>query len=370
MFSLWMFVYIAIIGVIPIAIGMIPIAEANDAPLITRFARWYASHKWPLLVWYVLLTVVPLGVTLFWNYKNPDIQAQAALNFESYTNDEHGFQWMRMDKNSKIDIPWLNPARDSTGLMWKGFTVVVSQADDKISSWVLFVYGSDQGVGHYVLVGGAPTGWDNPIHGEGHIPIASYYNYGRYEDVVKKRGVLHDAVKKASRTLIQNYRPLKLYHNKQDDILQIYDPESGRNVYPNPDENPRSARFVFGEHPIAQGPYAIQPGLHIVEDASDTPTQQLVFRVRDVYGLPLDHVLVSIVSEYGYKYEQIIPDDMSDITITLPATLPDAQIKISRGGYHTLAADIALNQNVQKVDAVLEPLRKRVGLFIIETEGP
>ena len=121
---------------------------------------------------------------------------------------------------------------------------------------------------------------------------------------------------------------------------------------------------------MADGQYVKEPGLLISEEMLSTPAQQLIFSVQDVYGLPLNSVLVSINSETGYSYTQGIPRDMSDVVITLPQGLPDVQIKISRGGYHTLTADVALNQNVQRVDAVLEPQHKRVGPFVVETEGP
>ena len=355
MFSFWVFAYIAVIGVIPIAIGMIPVAESNDAPMITRFARWYANHKWPMLVWYVLLTVVPLGATVLWNYMHPSISAQAIIDRTSAHDYEHRFTWV---SNSSLGgmIPWLTQMRKSSGLMWEGYTMGVSRESGEVGGFVLWIYGSDEGVGHYVWRGGADR--FRREYGEGHVPMMIYlYDVGK--GMRRELDVLQHAATKASATINQYYRPLEIYDDKKTGTMDIYDPESGRNVYLIPGENSNSNAFVFGPHPMANGPYMKMPGLQISEGSSSEPMNQLIFRVQDVYGKPLNHAKISITSESGYTYEQSISNKPSDVVITVPLKLPRVQIEISRGGYHTLAADVALNQSAQRVDVILEPILKR-----------
>lgn len=347
MFSFWMFAYIAVIGAIPIAIGMIPAPDANDASTVAGFARWYANHRWWLaLVWYILLTVTPLGVTALRNYRYPDIQAQATLDRDEGFSD--GFRWIRNPKSGAGRIPWIVPKGLSSGLMWAGYTVAVSRSDDKISAFALLIYGADQGIGHYIWYGGK----GNPHYGEGHIPMA-LYDHGR--DNIRGIQVLYHATDRASAALNGFYRPLEIFYNKEKGTIEIYDSESGRNVLFNLDDD----SFTFGPYPMADRPYVKQPGLQISEISSATPDLKLIFRVQDVYEQPMSGVKVFLSTEFGYSYNQILPNDASDAIIALPSYLPHAQVEISRSGYHTLSADVALNQNIQRVEAVLEPQRRR-----------
>ena len=326
--------------------------DANDASTLARFARWYVSHKWFLLVWYVLLMVVPLGLTALWNYKHPNIQAQAILDFGRYVDVKYGFQWIRASESSKIDFPGFEPTSKISGLMWRGLTAGVSRNEDLIGTFSLYIYGSDEGVGHYVLLGGIKG--NTPSHDYGHIPLASY-NAEKARDDVKKRGILDHAVSGVSEQLNQLYRPLELYLDEETEALEIYDAETGRNAGFVFDESLGRESLVFGPPPIAVGPYVKQPGLQITEESHSTSVQQLIFRVQDVYEHPLKHVRVSVDSETGYSYEQVLLNDMSDMTISLPLGLPQVRVTISRGGYRALEADVALSQNIQRVDAVLEP---------------
>ena len=357
MFPLWMFVYMTIVGVIPIIIGMIPPSDADNASAIAKFAHWYANNKWLQLVWYALLTVIPLGITTLRNYRHPNIQAQTVIN-ELSVHDS-GFTWINSSSRNWITSR-LTPARRSSGLMWEGYTVGISRESGKGSILAIRIYGSDQGVGHYIWWG--RTTRLRREYGEGgHINMMSHLHDKDLKRLSREKIILENAAERASESISPFHRPAHISYNKETgEITNLYDDESGRSLHLNPDKSSSKDIFTFGPYPMAESPYIKQPGIQISEDSHSTPFQQLIFRAQDVYGKPLNHVEVLINSESGYRYVQTLPDDTSDTTITLPSELPHVQIEISRGGYHTLAANIDLNQNIQKVDAILEPKRKRL----------
>ena len=363
MFSFWMFVYIAVIGVIPIAIGMIPAPEANDVSAVARFVRWCANHKWWLaLAWYFLLTVAPLGITALRNYKNPDIQAQTILDVEEKSSHENGFRWVRSPQSVVRGISWIKTKRNSSGLMWEGITAGVSREDNTIDTFKLSVYASDGGVGHYTWNGGKYGPWDI-LHNQGHFPLA-FSNQLFRNDNFRAPGeeMLRHAIENASAEINRFYRPLDILYNKKTEELKLYDPESGRNVHFTKEKAIKERKLVFGPYPMADGPYLKTPGLHFSNVPEAEQIGLLIFNVQDVYGQPLDHARVSIShSESGYKYEQILPDDMSDMAVTLPLMLmpSNIQIEISRAGYHKLSGDVDLSHNAQRVIVILEPQRRR-----------
>ena len=69
---------------------------------------------------------------------------------------------------------------------------------------------------------------------------------------------------------------------------------------------------------------------------------------------------ISIDSETGYSYTQYFMKDMIDngIVITVPTFLQEVDVTVSRGGYISLARTVSLTPGVQRVDAVLEPMRR------------
>ena len=60
--------------------------------------------------------------------------------------------------------------------MWEGYTAGVSRESGKIWIFAMQIYGSDQGVGHYVWWG--RTNMFNREYSEGHVNMMPFLQYG------------------------------------------------------------------------------------------------------------------------------------------------------------------------------------------------
>ena len=321
-----------------------------------------------IAVAFTIIGAVLFALVAWLNVRHPGLKPHPIVETKQVSDSPSGFRWVRMARtnNSSGIIP---QKATSDGAIWTGFTLGIHRESGETASVLLTLYGAEQGVGHYTLFIKS-----DPYYAErragGHLNLDRLQGQ---EQSMADRWIVADATRAAGRS-ISDYRPLSFrYDEDTDTISEIYDPVSGRALFFRPNREDRT-RFVFGPFPSADEnePYNHQPGLHIAELEPDTlgdPLPRLVVSVRDVYGQPLDHASVELASASGYRYEQTLPDDSGSIHISMPIDLKEINVVVSRGGYHAQSANVPLGQNTQRVDAILEPMHKRVGNVIVET-GP
>ena len=321
-----------------------------------------------IAVAFTIVGAVLFALVAWLNVRYPGLKPHHVVNVKQVSERTTGFQWAHMERmdTGRGIIP-----RKATadGAIWTGFTLGIHRQTGETASILMTLYGAEQGVGHYTLF--IKTDPYKAERGAG-----GHFNLDRLEGEKRStedRWIIEAAAYEASRSM-QEYRPLSFrYDENTDTVSEIYDPVSGRALFFRPNHEDRT-RFVFGPFPSADEnePYNHQPGLHIAELEPDTPGDplpRLVVSVRDVYGQPLDHASVELASASGYRYEQTLPDDSGSIHISMPIDLKEINVVVSRGGYHAQSANVPLGQNTQRVDAILEPMHKRVGNAIVET-GP
>ena len=291
-------------------------------------------------------------------YRHPDLKPHPVISQESAYG--HGFRWFHMEQVSGI-IP---PIRTSEGAIWGGFSLGVSRENGKIAIISIQVYGAEQGVGHYTWRARTDR-FSSEVGAGGHFNIDHLIGE---EESRRKSRILGYAVDEASRGVGGYYRPLQFTVDEQGNMSSIYDPKSGRAVFPVFDEENMA---VFGPHPAVDPlvPYMHQPGVYIREIL---PTQeelkQLRFKVWDVYVQHLDYVSISVDSDTGYRYEQNLNAEQTNavgLTIAVPSMLTNIQVTIARGGYHSITENIELYEGIQRVDAFMEPLCVLLGDTIV-----
>ena len=302
--------------------------------------------------------LVPAIGNLLWNHRNPSIKALPIIRREIIGGREGEFTWIRWDNAASFlnssGLFGVTSNRNESGLIWEGFSAGVSRESGELATFQIWIYGSDQGVGHFVWSGGSDR--MHKEYGEGHIPMMMYMN-----DIgvgfMRKYEILSQANTYASRIMGHYYRPLQVDYKEETKEITFYDPESGRSVHTVGD----SGGLVFGDYPVARGAYSLAPGISLDYDVAESlEIKQLRFRAVDVYGKPIRYVIMSISSDSGYSYSQTIPDGGTKIHVMVPVALPSVHVAISRGGYNTLETeiDLPLDGRIPVITAVLEPLRK------------
>ena len=304
----------------------------------------------------IISAATTLGVSVLqaWNiYRNPNLKPHPVINLEEApSHDTYGFRWVQMKRASGI-IP---PMRTPEGTIWSGFSLGVSRENGKISSISINIYGAEQGVGHYTWFERTST-YDMKTGAGGHFSLD--HVIGETESDRAER-VLEYAVSNASRNINQYHRPLQ-FKIDNEVISGIYDPESGRNVYRNPDESSTGEFFIFGPPPMADAavPYVRQPGAYIKElPPLEEGVKQIRLKAWNVYEQPLDNVLITVDSDTGYRYEQILNSEQTNtegVTIVLPTLLSEIRVAITRGGFHPVTKNIILKEGIQQIDVFMEP---------------
>ena len=355
-FPVWMFICTAILVAIQVFIGVMPTPSPEGTSAWAVFGRIIVDNRWWILPALAALMLAPATGNLLWNHLNPSIKAQPTIGHTTIPGREGGFTWIRWDNAVRFlnssSLFRVTPNRNESGLIWEGFTAGVSLESGQAGIFQIWIYGSDQGVGHYVWRGGADR--FHKEYGEGHVPMMMYLNdVGK--GFTREHQILSHVNNYASRTIGRHYRPLDITYKEETKRIDIYDPVSGRNVYLG-----TSGELVFGPYPAADGAYSLTPGISLTYAAGSSEIKQLQFRALDVYGKPVRYANVLINSDTGYSYSQTIPDDGTEATVTVPHLLPSIHITISRGGYHTLEADLdlPLDGRIPIITAVLEPQRK------------
>ena len=309
------------------------------------------------------------------NYRNPTLRPHPVIDLEQISG-EAGFTWIKMELVTSNVFP--PPTGRADGAMWKGLSLGVSRETGKVATISITIYGPEQGVGHYTWFA-VKSPWDKEVGQGGHFHLMRLD--GESQSAREER-IMGYAIDAASRGVNGYYRPLQFtYDAESRAISSMYDPESGRQVFLNPYhlgwESP-SLREQYGEGYYAFGPppmvndlipYVHQPGAYLqplIHLRPSTPTNQYVsimLRAWDVYGVPLDHVMVQIDSDTGYKYSQILHAEQTNgggIEMSLPVVFlsvesPQIQVIVTRAGYHPISQDIALKEGTQPIDIYMEP---------------
>ena len=117
----------------------------------------------------MFVSVVP-QIIIWWvcHYKYQSIQSPPKLNVSNVKVD--GFTWISLRSKGVPEI--LRPKREGSGLMWEGFTTGISNENGKIGSIAVWLYGSNEGVGHYVYL--SRTNRLHSYHGDGHFNLKGY----------------------------------------------------------------------------------------------------------------------------------------------------------------------------------------------------
>ena len=354
MFAFWTFIVTLALAIVPIFIGTLSMPDVDRTSTVDTIIRRIVENRVWILIGWTFVMSLPALANVLREHKYQKIQAQPVIKRKTISGRESEFTWIKATSSS-ASMFGLEPVSESSGRIWEGFTAGVLRQSDRVGIYKLQIYGSDSGLGHYIWTGGPMPG-DVTNSGEGHVPFV----FGP-DDRLKEHFILDFAGARTSRQLKRYCRPLKISVDERTDAVDIYDPETGRDVYVNQDKSRLRDTLVFGSYPASTSAYVIQPMLSISGVSDSDDMKQLIFFVRDVYGKPLDNACISIDSEYGYTYTQDFMMEMIDdgARITLPFQLPKVDVTVSRGGYETLSlTGVPLTPNVQRVDAVLEPLRK------------
>ena len=300
-----------------------------------------------------------VSVLQAWNiYHNPNLKPHPVINLKEARNQQYGFKWMQI---GPITSSIISPMRTEQGAIWSGLSFGISRENGKAATISITVYGAEQGVGHYTW-----RARTNKYRSE--VGAGGHFNIDRIIGEKQSRResrILGYAVDEASRGVNGHYHPLQFSVDEEKDTLIIYDPESGRMVFPNHDREEGGDSFIFGPPPMANSkvPYAQKPGAYISRYSSlREGVKQLTFKVWNIYEQPLDYVQIKVHHNSGYRYTQILNSEHTNeggITITLPAVLEDIHVSVTRGGFHPIAEDIILKEGVQQVDVFMEPRLSR-----------
>lgn len=291
------------------------------------------------------------AAVLVWSitsYRNPPIQPILRLKTKRIQCVDgfcfYGFGGLGLPE-------WMKPARNESGLMWEGFGMGVSRLTGKVESFAVYLYGSNEGVGHYSY-----KARDNAFrgsYGEGHFNLMPFEK----GSASWEWRVLSSAGEMLSRDIGQISRPLDVSYDEKGGSISMYDPESGRDVYFNTNRSkPLDDLFVFGPYPRKlAGVTGKESGLLVgPADTSLSPDPRLHLSAQDIYGRPVKHVRVSIQTESGYRYSQSFE---KDVLIAVPRGIENARVLAERAGYKELTADVGLEDGIQRIVVVLEPSR-------------
>ena len=303
------------------------------------------------------------AVTIWWicHHKYQSIQSPPKLKVSNVTADGFTFISFKSKGISKLSdfSEYLKPERESSGLMWEGFTTGISRENGKAGSIAVWLYGSNEGVGHYVYLD--RTNMSRSGHGEGHFNLKPYAK----NNVRWQRMALREACERVAEAVGPFYRHLSTSYDEKSGKISWYDDEAGREVYFR--EKRTSSLddlFVFGPYPKKLKEFVGRveaPGLIItpVERAEKQGPKRINISAKDIYGKSLQHVCVEVEdTESGYSFRQGLPSNGEYTTISVPQTLQKLMIKVWRGGYGNIVEKIELEMGDVRVEAILEPSRE------------
>ena len=185
------------------------------------------------------------AVTIWWicHHKYQSIQSPPKLKVSNVTADGFTFISFKSKWVSELSgfSEYLKPERESSGLMWEGFTTGISRESGKAGSIAVWLYGSNEGVGHYVYLG--RTNMFRSSHGEGHFNLRPYAK----NDVRWQSMALREACERVAEAVGPFYRHLSTSCDEKSGKVSWYDGESGREVYFREKRtSPLDDLFVFG----------------------------------------------------------------------------------------------------------------------------
>ena len=325
--------------------------------IFTIVAQYTIGDSHPILV------SALSAVTIWWicHHKYQSIQSPPKLKESNVTAD--GFTFISFKSKGISELSgiseYLKPERESSGLMWEGFTTGISKESGKVGSIAVWLYGSNEGVGHYVYLD--RTNMFSSGHGEGHFNLKPYAK----SDVRWKRMALREACERVAEAVGPFYRHLSTSFDKKSGKVSWYDDESGREVcFREKRTSPLDDLFIFGNYPKKLKDFVGRveaPGLIItpVEGAEKQGPNRITINAKDVYGKSLEHTCVEMEEiESGYSFKQGLPSNGEYTTIGVLETLQKLTIKVWRGGYGNIVEEIELGIGEVKVEAILEPSRE------------
>ena len=193
--------------------------------------------------------------------------------------------------------------------MWEGFAAGISRENGKAGSIAVWLYGSNDGVEHYVYL--ERTNRFNSHHGTGHFNLKGYAK----RDHSWTRQVLWSAFEHVAKDVGRFFRPLSTSYDERSGKIEWYDGESGRKVYFKADRTGSlDDVFVFGPYPEKFKDFAGHvkaPGLitTLVERTEKHRPKRIIIDVKDIYGQSLEHAGFEVESESGYSYAQTLPSN-------------------------------------------------------------
>ena len=288
-------------------------------------------------------------VYVWWarDYKNPPMQPIPKIK----ADEIQGFyRWK--EENSKLFPDWIRTAKNESGLIWEGFGLGVSKITGKVEAYSVYLYGSNEGVGHYSYRARENTFRGN--YSEGHFNLMPF-ELG--SDTWEMR-VLSDIGYRLGKEIGKLATPIHVVYEK--DKIIMYDPESGRDVYFNRTRtSPLDDLFVFGPYPSKRaGAYSKKPGLVVSPTSPSVGLKRIIFGPpKDIYDHFLEHAHTSVFhNESNYEYTQYLGTD-GDTSITIPSSISKIDVLVQRAGYKELKTTIDLADGNKRVEVVLEPLR-------------
>ena len=323
------------------------------------------ANKISVRIWILLILVTGVffptqallvAIILWWmdRHKYQSLQAPPKLKADQIGAGR--FTWISLEAKWVPEI--FRPEREASGLIWEGFTTGISRENGKPGSIAVWLYGSNEGVGHYVYL--ERTNKIRSHYRDGHFGLKVYAR----DDKRWALDVLHGACERVAKDVGQFYRPLVTSYDAKRKRVEWYDDESGREVYFREDRaGPSDDLFVFGPYPKKLKDFAGDtgtPGLMTAQvEREGENLSRIIVRAKDIYGQPLKHVRVEVESpEPGYKYAQELPPDGEAAKISLPWGLQKLALRVCRGGYGTVTEEIDVAAGDIKVDAILEPSRE------------
>ena len=293
-------------------------------------------------------------LVLWWIDRHKYQSLQAPPKIKADQIGAGGFTWRSFEKTKLPRI--LRPEREASGLMWAGLAAGVSNKNGKAGVIAVWLFGSNEGVGHYACVDRIDKTRCN--HSDGHFHLKVYAKAGSLWETEVLRG----ALERIARDVGRFYRPLSTFYDAKSKKVEWYDDESGREVYFREDgSDPSGDLFFFGPYPKKLKNFADDtgtPGITTmrVERAWENHPRMIIW-VRDIYGQPLKYARVEVEgAESDFNHAQVLPADGGSITAPYP--LQKLMVRICRQGYGTITEEIDVAAGDIKVEAILEPVRE------------
>lgn len=294
------------------------------------------------------------GVYAWWMGHKRHAAIQAIHRIRAKRAEGHGFTWY--DRSLKRSPSWLrliDGRASSSGLIWDAFTVGVSrETGEPVSVW-LKLYGTNEGIGHYYYR--VVEKWGDGIYGMGHFGLMPDvqgwdHDYRKLDNALRLVG--------SPTELGSLCRPVDLEVSEEGEV-EIYDPESGRNIFMNPNEKARREDFlIFGPYPARrQGENGPEEAIKIRQTDEQNLHNRLRVEVKDIYDSDLDHVMCRVADSEGNGWSYQHKLEAYGLLITVPEGVKRVNVKVWRGGYGTLTASVELGETVPLVEGRLAPVR-------------